>query len=109
MQTNLKGSKSIRNREENFARSNGQLRAKPPVFWEARCENNYLNKKIRRKLKILRFYATYVLVRSRTHASTLGEACSNLMIQSLKPKNPVSYPFFENAGSGSRSARSAFN
>jgi hypothetical protein len=33
-------------------------------FLQARCENNYLNKKMKTPLKILRIYATHVLAKA---------------------------------------------
>ncbi len=44
----------------NFACASGQLHAKPPVFLQACCENNYLNQKMKTLLKNLRIYVTQV-------------------------------------------------
>jgi hypothetical protein len=58
----------------NFACATGQLLAK-----QARCQNNYLNKKMKKPLKNFRIYATYVL--ARVYPSTPCMARSNLMRQ----------------------------
>ncbi len=50
--------------EANFAHASGQLCAKPPFFLQARCENNYLNKKMKTLWKNLRIFATHVLNKS---------------------------------------------
>jgi len=66
------GCKTIGNTAANFACASGQLRAKPPVFW-----NNYLKLKIKTTLKNLRNYATHVLAKS--YQSPLSMDRSNLI------------------------------
>jgi hypothetical protein len=53
-------------------------------FLQARCENNYLNKKMKTPLKNLRIYATHVL--ARAYPLTLCMARSNLVRQFLYHK-----------------------
>ncbi len=60
----------------NLARTSGQLRAKPPVLLQERCQNNYLNKKIKTPVKNLRNCVTHVL--AMCYPSTLSMDRSNL-------------------------------
>jgi hypothetical protein len=55
--------------------------SKAAIFLQARCENNFLNKKIKTSLKHLRIYATHVL--SKAYSLTLFMARSNLVRQFL--------------------------
>ncbi len=57
---------------------------KAASFLQARCENNYLNKKMKTPLKNLRIYATHVL--AKAYPLTLCTARSNLVRQFLYHK-----------------------
>jgi hypothetical protein len=57
---------------------------KAASFLQARCENNYLNKKMKTPLKNLRIYATHVL--AKAYPLTLCMARSNLVRQFLYHK-----------------------
>jgi hypothetical protein len=53
------------------------MQCKAAIFLQARCENYYLNKKMKKPLKNLRIYATHVL--NKCYPSTLCMARSNLI------------------------------
>jgi hypothetical protein len=69
----------LRQWHANFACTNGQLHAKPPVF--GTHENIYLNYKMKMPLKNLRIYATQVL--AKAYPLTLCMAQSILVRQFL--------------------------
>jgi hypothetical protein len=65
----------------NFCMRLAASTCKAASFLKARCQKNYLNKKMKTPLKNLRIFATYVL--ARAYLSILSVASSNLMRQFL--------------------------
>jgi hypothetical protein len=55
-------------------------------FFTARCQNSYINKKMKTTLKNLRIYATHVL--AKCYPSTLCMARSNLIRRYLQERKP---------------------
>jgi len=61
----------------NFACASSQYSAKPPVFLQAHCENNYLNLKMKTLFKNIRIFAAHVL--AKAYPLTICMARSNLV------------------------------